>query len=249
MEKFDNHIRNKLEKRTIEPSKASWDKLAQKLGPENKSTNRKSWLGIAASLLVICALSIVWFTRTAKPEKDHQVIVEKTVETNHEKFNNSQTGTDSIPLEDVKNLKNFGIDEPVFESSKKHYAESKPIKSQKESKEFKPNTIAIKDEVLLAENESSDKMIERKANEVFAQVIAMEENANQVTDAEIDSLLKAAQIDIIKENNWGNSRQIDALSLLSEVEWELSIDARNQLFDKLKENFFKLRTAVADRNK
>jgi UDP-N-acetylglucosamine pyrophosphorylase len=95
---------------------------------------------------------------------------------------------------------------------------------------------------------SQDFMINQKVNEVLATVINLESEAIQVSEAEVDSLLRAAQFDILKEKVFQDNGKVDAMALLSEVETELDQTFRDKIFTKLKEGLFKARTAVADRN-
>ena len=76
----------------------------------------------------------------------------------------------------------------------------------------------------------------------------MENTSQEVTDAEVDSLLRAAQRQILTDKLFADSGSVDAMSLLAEVEDELDESFRDQIFDALKSGYLKLRTAVADRN-
>ena len=89
---------------------------------------------------------------------------------------------------------------------------------------------------------------ERSAEEVVAQVELMETAQQDVSDAEVDSLLRAAQRQILTVKLFSESGSVDAMSLLAEVEDELDESFRDQIFDALKTGYLKLRTAVADRN-
>ena len=57
--KYEEDMKNRLEKRTIQPSAKSWDTLSQRLEKEEKKNNKKSfwWLGIAASIIGLLLVS------------------------------------------------------------------------------------------------------------------------------------------------------------------------------------------------
>ena len=76
----------------------------------------------------------------------------------------------------------------------------------------------------------------------------MLEQYSTVTDAEVDSLLKRAQQEILREKIFKTDKSVDALALLTEVEGELNQSFRDQIFNSLKASFIKVRTAVAARN-
>ncbi|MCB0373082.1 MAG: hypothetical protein KDD31_08750, partial [Muricauda sp.] len=97
--------------------------------------------------------------------------------------------------------------------------------------------------------QESNALISQKVEEVVAQVQLLENQHNgEVTDAEVDSLLRRAQRQILTDKLFTNTGSVDAMSLLAEVEDELDETFRDQIFDALKDGYLKLRTAVADRN-
>ena len=57
--KYEEDIKNRLDKRTIKPSVKSWDTLSQRLDSEEKKNNKKGfwWLGIAASVIGVLLVS------------------------------------------------------------------------------------------------------------------------------------------------------------------------------------------------
>ena len=96
---------------------------------------------------------------------------------------------------------------------------------------------------------NADPLLDDKVNEVLNQVILMEEDKIAVTDAEVDSLLRNAQRELITNNQFTDQYGVNAADLLAGVEEELDQSFRDQVFEKLKQGFVKVRTAVADRNK
>ena len=105
------------------------------------------------------------------------------------------------------------------------------------------------DQVVLQEAVSKeDAIIAEKLDAVIAKVSSMEADNALVSDAEVDSLLRIAQQEILTDKIWQQDGKVDAMALLNEVEGELDKTFRDQLFEKLKDGFFKVRTAVADRN-
>ena len=94
-----------------------------------------------------------------------------------------------------------------------------------------------------------DLIIDNKISEIVAQVSLIELDSEGVTDAEVDSLLTSAQRELLADKNFRQGSAVDANLLLADVEVELDKSFRDQVFDKLKQGFIKVRTAVADRNK
>ena len=80
-------------------------------------------------------------------------------------------------------------------------------------------------------------------------LMLLEDMANaEITDAEIDSLLRAAQQELFTDKILNSEGKVDAMALLTEVEEELDDSFRDQIFEALKQGYLKVRTAVADRN-
>lgn len=90
--------------------------------------------------------------------------------------------------------------------------------------------------------------METKIAEIVAQVDFLEKKNGAVTKAEIDTLLRQAQKEILEHKVFYKGNTIDAMALLVDVEDELDQSFRDRIFEALKEGYTKVRTAVADRN-
>lgn len=242
MGKLEKHIKEMLEERTITPSEDAWDKIASQV-KEPSPRKRYAWLpyAIAASVAGIVLVSVFFYTKE-NPEVEQIQMVE--------------TGT-------KKERQNQTVDSGVVEIDKDRQVDVVEIETEtKISKSEKKEELIPKQSVLntaVADQEikqplqdevklNSDKLIAQKVEEVVAQVQQMESLHQDVTDAEVDSLLRAAQRQILTDKLFSKTGSVDAMSLLAEVEDELDESFRDQIFDALKSGYLKLRTAVADRN-
>lgn len=88
--------------------------------------------------------------------------------------------------------------------------------------------------------------ISGKLEAAVAEISSEEESAN-LTDPEVEELLRKAAEEISTEKMYANTQNVDAGSLLWEVEMELEKTFRNKVFDALKESYLKTKTAVANR--
>ena len=63
--KFEEQLKDKLEKRTMSPSEDSWSKLSQRLDDdEQKSKNTIFWwLSIAAGIIIMIAVTVQFFNQ------------------------------------------------------------------------------------------------------------------------------------------------------------------------------------------
>lgn len=238
MDKLEKHIKEKLEERTIAPSKGAWDKITSQVnGPAPRKRNTWFPYAIAASVVGIVLVSVFFFTSQNVAINEPQVVETETQE--------------KADIKAIKKVKKELVPEVETEVAEAEVELIEP----KDTKEFqKPNsntavaeqqiTEPLKDEIQI----NSDKLIAQKVEEVVAQVQIMEDAKQDVTDAEVDSLLRAAQRQILTDKLFADGGSVDAMSLLAEVEDELDESFRDQIFDALKSGYLKLRTAVADRN-
>ncbi|WP_420321729.1 hypothetical protein [Flagellimonas sp.] len=240
MEKLEKHIKKTLEERRIAPSSQAWERVSGQIKVADKpSGSRRVMYAVAASFIGIVLVSVLFY-RTETPSNDTRQVVDnenppkeidqpnKNVPTPLE-IEEDQTKIAVVEMEKTA-IENSDVDQVAFSVSEKKTSEE--IKNE-----------PLKDGILNV----PDGLISQKVNEVVAQVILLETMNNNVSDAEVDSLLRAAQQQILSEKLFDSDR-VDAMALLTQVEDELDESFRDQIFDALKDGYFKLRTAVADRN-
>ncbi len=249
MGRLEQHIKERLAKREIKPSEKAWDKVVEGLSesPENKKGNRFWQYAIAASFIGVMIVS-GWYFNTLSKTTAVEVVNTEKIQANETLENTLEEnkGLDNkfqVVVSDTEN--NDFID----------YGESDTVTPNDQE----PEELVLKG-TLLADGEQAhpvveekpvyadDKLIAQQLEVVLQKISGLEKNDVQVTDAEVDSLLRIAQQEILTDKLLQENGKIDAMALLTEVEDELDQSFRNQIFEKLKEGFFKVRTAVADRN-
>ena len=243
---MEKHIKQKLEKREITPSPRAWNRISEGLGTETrKSANKIYWWMVAAGFaaLVVLSLGILINNKGPLEGSGNSVLVEGKNTT----VNDSENQLGAPP--ENKAIVSVGEERAAIEIEVPESGMAiKEITHQNQN--TTDELVALKEtpQEKVLEVPLKDKIIEDKLEEVLAQVNDMENNAITVSDEEIDSLLMVAQRELLTTKVFKEDGKVDAVALLNEVEMELYDDARNPLFIKLKEGFFKLRTAVADRN-
>lgn len=251
--KFEKHIKKQMQKREIRPSASAWKKISAQLDVSEEPKNKR-FVGyaLAASFLGILIVSILFFQSN-----------NDTLETDVQIVDSEKEGLDNVQKEiqsKVEDKTERSINEVqnatvvITENS-----DQKGVASNKEMIKIqtdypKPDIIVATEEsditakkvvVLLADSEEN---INLKIAEIAAQAELLEMNNDALTDAEVDSLLRKAQQEILAEKLFDPDKSIDEMALLTEVENELDQSFRDQLFESLKTGFIKVRTAVADRN-
>ncbi|PWL37842.1 hypothetical protein DKG77_13815 [Flagellimonas aquimarina] len=241
MEKLEKHIKERLEERKISPSAGAWDRVSAQI-PVKEKPNQKGWYlyAIAASFVGIVLVSIFFFKSEEPKESTIQV-----VEEHNRKQEEALTEEGKINFQNVE-LNKPGIVEKAYNNRTQEKTNDLKLQALPLQTEVAEETVKepLQDSFLKEPND----LIAQKVNQVVAQVEFLENTNAEVTDAEIDSLLRAAQRQIITEQLFTESSSVDAMALLSEVEIELDDSFRDQIFDALKDGYSKLRTAVADRN-
>lgn len=272
--KFEEQLKEQLQKREITPSKGAWDRISEQLEASNARRSKNfQWYGIAAGFIGIALISVIYFAVSGLPsgtgtqitdvEQDAapgktslEIIEEQNIP--EENMNEGITNEGSIDEEKTNNEKTYEenlIEETLLVDTEAHEEPSIQNNNKRNTKNIKTEALASmngeerKVEKVTAPLSVSEKLIDAKVAEVVARVVVLENQNNAVTEAEIDSLLRGAQQQILEDKIFRKDRSVDAMALLADVEDELDQSFRDQIFDALKDGFLKVRTAVADRNR
>jgi len=236
---LDNKIREVLKERTIAPSKDAWQVVEEQLGSVPEKGKRGIWgYGIAAGFIGILITTVFLLSRQSEQvypsEEVVKTVKESTViplEIEKMEPEEEQKGIAVVP-EEKDALPLEMKDRPDLE-----WEASELVDTSSE-----PNTKYVADDLVPIEK------LETKVAEVVAQVTMLEDSQGRVDDEVIDSLLREAQMQLLLEGTGEGPKKIDALALLSDVEQEVNRSLRDQLFEKLKDGYLKVRTAIAYRN-
>lgn len=253
--KFEEQLKDKLEERSLQPSAESWTKLSERLDAEEKKTKFPWfwWMGIAAA--VIITLTVVMQTLgTKNTEQTLPQIVEQEVKEDYNKTKESNTT-------EIKTIELASEDNEVEVGS-----ESQDKKSKTEIINYKSATKRKVDTQLAVEKnieENSSKDITNSINEqktiieeaiidkaaVAEAIKDINTQKTNVTDREVDSLLKVASKELFKDKLQKEAnRTVDAKSLLEDVEDEMGQSFRSKVYEVLKDGYKTVKTAVAQRN-
>ena len=265
--KFEDQLKEKLEKRHIQPSSDAWNKLSDKLDEVDDSANNKGfwWLGIAATIIGV--LLAVTFILKPDVENIEPIMVDVENENAIEKQevpklilhqeNNQEPNTVVVEANEKpkietkqKEQKNTIIQTPLQSTIKE---KGKALISKKVD-----DVVAKVDNNLNIEN-SNNKLIEtniellsfedQKVNEVVAQLKKMEQENKEVSDIEIEKLLETAQREVTMQKLYNEAtKTVDAEALLQSVEDDLDLSFRDKVFSAIQEGYKTVKTAVAERN-
>jgi hypothetical protein len=220
--KFENHIKEKLEARRIEPSKSSWGTLSTKLNEKKNLPFQK--LLIAACLIGVLVTILLTFnkeTQSAEITKSTKESISKENILNDKKIISTTINTDNEAV--------------TTKSEIKIHKENTTSEHQKIKKENQTNF-------------NNDKLAE-VVTTVIQKVDSLPDNERKHTKPdsvllknEVEQLLNNAKLKIALENLKDSSTIVNHTSLLEEVEIELEIDntLKNKIYKAIVVNYNKL---------
>ena len=275
--KFEEHIKESLGNRKLEPSKDSWSKLNNRL--ENDAQKKKPiwlWMAVAATVagFIFLATTVFNTEATTQPESNMVNVDDVTPTKNVIKDAIVQQKDDKLAEvnETIENTSETKEENALKTESNRRVAQTsnttetvKNVKKQTEERFIDPTpnrkTTIVEQTPIPSEKIEITPKVETKTNlpqedinqkikEAIAIVEQKNNNKEEITDAYIDSLLQSAYASVTskKESLIDANGSVDASSLLAEVEQDLEKSFRNKVFEALKTGFEEVRTAVVNRN-
>lgn len=241
--KIEKHMQKVLKERKISPADSAWESISKELDLDKKSNNKKFyWYAMAASFLILVSFSLFFYT-------DKNVDVTNGIVNEQVVRQNVDENLDTHKIIKEKKSKNIVVVpvEKLKEASKENIKSktttSNLISPEKETIVYTEPLLDSKDSFVIA-----DSVLDEKVAAIVKKTEFLKTLDYEVTDAEIDSLIREAQLEILTNRLFVSTKKVDALALLNEVEGELEKSFRDQIFKSLKSKFLKVKTAVADRN-
>lgn len=255
--KFEEQLKEKLEKRTLSPSEGSWSKLAERLDTEEKRNKKPIywWLGIAAGLVILLAVTIQFFNNEEN-EAIIPTVAAEEVETTSEKPTDiivDQVNTNSVVAKDEVSNNN---DEKSTTTKSPLIDYTKTVRNQSKSQvRIAENKSSLDDKLSTQNDQKSKQDLQNGIGEdelresVATALKSFKSEATPVTDREVDSLLKMASKELVKGQMLKKTtRTVDASALLISVEDEMGESFRTKVFEALKDSYETIKTAVVHRN-
>ncbi|AXG74238.1 hypothetical protein DVK85_08295 [Flavobacterium arcticum] len=251
--KIEQEFKNKLAKRTVQPSAQVWDRLDAMLTvAEEKKPKRKkrTWLYMAASFIVFFTIGV--FLLQQEKETNDGVIIEDAVVTTTTEPNIENGALQSTEITEPNVEVGNVVNNNIIKQQKSIATITQPA-SRIEKKSIyntNQNNIAGKEEpetaataykapeAALASNVTTDKVVMKKAKKGITinpdELLASVEKSNNKSSI------------TPKKNK--SSITIDSNSLLSSVEGELNESFRSKVLQSAVKNYNAIKTSVANRN-
>jgi hypothetical protein len=252
--KFEENIKERLEKRMLSPSADGWSKLSERLDTDHKkSKNVLFWrLSIAAGLIIMIATSVQLFNKGEVQEVIPEIVEEQlqTKESKLEDLKTIELANENESIEAKKESLSVLKESQIIDYKKvtQKKAKTKSQIAENTGSKIKNNApknleknkkdLSVLTEEYIIETAVADALKELKSQEYTS-----------VTDREIDSLLKVASKELFKDKLQNEtSKIVDADALLLSVEEDMGQSFRSKVFDALKGGYETVKTAVAERN-
>lgn len=244
----DENIKKNLEKRLIQPSSTSWNRLEKMLDSKEKvkPTKRYFKYTIATSVLVLLG-SITFFMNSGSSineiqhivvETDNNILIEpsESIKNTPEENLRVLVGKSENTMSDIDKMDNKDTVKSVKNINSKH---------TRVASVFVTKSLSKKKEIL------SNSIENNVDNESLMVASLTNEDENNI-DSEVDMLLVLATQEInkstLKKSPNKTTITVDADALLADVEQELDLSFKANVFNKLKNGFQKTKTAVVKRN-
>ncbi|MFD1293037.1 hypothetical protein ACFQ5N_04225 [Lutibacter holmesii] len=214
-------LREKLQNRSIVPSKNSWDQLSQKLDTEESTQKTGKWWFLKYAAIFLMFFSVgLYFFKTNKPVVEVPVVVAPTLKEEVKK-------TPEIVVEPEIRVAETTVNSVVKETQKKQ-----PIILK--NKEVENVAIAIRSTVETTES-SKIITIENTSVEIQTEEILVVEQPSEeeILNAEVEHLLNASKIKLRVNHQISKKRGVSASSLLADVEDDLDKDFKEKLVEKI----------------
>jgi len=239
--RLEEQFRDKLEQRTIQPSKMAWDRLDAMLSVneekeeqvvvllEKKKPNR-SWMYMAASFVLFATIGAFFLTRekeSIEGDKGSSVV---TTENPVQQNTNGNAATTSGTLSETNDLTAPEMQQDAVAAT------------QGTGKQAK-GTVTVKAAASQKSTAANDFILPANKQDVAA-VTHEGFKENTIDPNEAEKLLAASSPSPKKKA----SVKVDANSLLSSVEGELDESFRDKAFQGVIRNFNAVKSSVANRN-
>ncbi len=230
---IENQIREKLNSREIQPSAQAWDRLDAMLTvAEEKKTKRSffsfKYIGIAASVLVFVTLGLFYFNQKNTTIETQNTVVETEIK--------KQNTEETIPVTENSILVK-GQNNEVAVSDEKMTTHNPKLETR--------NSQPTSNEVSIITQNQEEAIVNQEIVSPKQEV----KTIKKTSMVDVDELLASVEKDRKKETKVSKSNiNIDAKSLLSEVDTELDMTFRQRVLNTVNKNYKSVKEAVANRN-
>ena len=263
--KFEEHIKDQLEKRRIEPSAAGWDRISAQLVLKQgqKKSKRVLWMSIAASFIIGAVLTAIFLNDNAYPTpevvKTPSIIIDQplqeqfkkpplTPETNAKEARIARGTSPEKPQKQATPSKKAAVahrkSSAIAIDHNEHGNKGVPAGYAQNKKQTQKQATG-------STSHTQMKLPDAYATNKIEEVVTLVQERELVTDQEIEDLLRDAQRDIVSKQlpRLSALEGVNARELLLDAEYEVDPETfKDKIFKSLKREFGKALDAVANKD-
>jgi len=245
--KFEEHIKEKLDSREIRPSAGSWEKLNAQLDKnQNSGKNNTWWISSIAAiiLLALCGIIYLNMNRSVEDSLVNTPEIRKSSEDSVKEFKN--------PVQVAATQKTEAFQEkPEVMAKDPNKAASKDARTiGSETQQIASATVIGERTEVLEKVDTTPTLqnsrISEEVDKVLAEVTKLEAEKGEVSDEEVEILLRQA-IANMEKKNLQKSKGIPADVLLASVEAEVYESFKEKVFEVVKTGYQKAAVAVSNK--
>lgn len=229
--KLEKDFKEKLDRRTIQPSEMAWDRLDAMLSvTEKKKPKKRTWLYIAASFLGFLLVGTIFFNQSEVVIETEKGVVATEEKSEKAIDNNSQKEENTTSSNQITAVNSGAI--------------ASRMPAQKKNPKVSPSSVPLKKEsqVLQSTQENIEAIASTGQNETV--------KANKYIESE--KLLAEAETRIqsqsIKKYVAKSNVKVDSKGLLSTVEGELNESFRDKVIKSIGKNYENVKISLSNRN-
>ncbi len=218
-------LRDKLQKRSIVPSKNSWEQLSEKLAEQETVQKGNKWgfLKYVAIILVFISVGL-YFLKPTKQTIEIPVIAAPTIKKEFKNLPETKLEPEIRVAE--TSVKEGVIKTKLIEKNKPtHYPKTTTTKTEFIALNKTENEILISEEI--------DKKIEQVEIKTEEILVVEQPSEEEILTTEIDQLLKNSTIKLRVNRQFLVKRTVSAQALLTEVEDDLDKDFKEKLAETI----------------
>jgi hypothetical protein len=222
---IEDQLQRKLRERSITPSAEAWERIAFNRQQQKKKRKAPFWYWVAAALVISMGGLVFFFATNTTMPVQPQVVIEEA----------KPVKADAAPevMEEAIQETEIVSHEVKRPGTELPHAEKSAVITATVHEKVSPIAALPDPEIV-------------KANEVAIAIHHIAEVKGEVTEHELDSLLKNAQRQIAMEKLKSNNQPTNDTALLNEAEKEMESSFRDKTLSIFKRRFKTIKIALKD---
>ena len=244
LNKIENKIKEKLNSREIQPSPQAWDRLDAMLSvsEEKKSRRPFGFLFIAASIAVLLAVGLFFFTQNDSQIRPKDDVVTSEIKDTVEKPVNEKLTLSVEQKEEIVLTESQSPESQITNSNDQRVSINNQKTPNTNQQSINQNPLINREKEIEFQINSDVALKNLPAIEIKKDIIS---NKSIPSDEQLVANLDKTAKQSSKKNT---DVKINPKSLLSQVDGELELSFREKIINKISKNYKEVKVALSNRN-